>query len=248
MKFLDRIKFRGRKSIPYERVIFLHIQKTAGTGVSNHIINYLKAEKHMRWGDFAKISKKDLNSYFYISGHFGFDYIADILEGSYAFTFLRDPIERTISEYNFFLQLPVTEARKKVFPHLEMVHQMSFEEFIDSEISNIANRQTRLMNKTIFSAREEKDNNYHESEMLEGAKENLHKFSYIGFKETFKEDFYNILKELNIPLPIRNKVVNKSRNKVDVNSLSQDTLEKLESKVHLDRNLYMYAWNNLRRE
>jgi len=247
MKLIDRLKFRGLKSVPYERIIFLHIMKTAGSGISNHIIKYLKTDKYMRWGDYHKVPQNDLYSYFYISGHFDFNYINNLLEDSYSFTFLRDPIERTISDYNFVLQLPINDNTKKIMPRIESVKQMSFEEFVDSEDSRIANFQARSMYKRNPPDETPEYNYYYDHRILEIAKENLRKLSYVGFVETFRKDFHNILTELKIPLPIRNKVVNKSHNKTDANSLSPATLAKLESKVQLDRKLYEYAWNNLRR-
>lgn len=252
MKVLDKLTFRGRKSIPYERIIFLHIPKTAGSAISQHIISFLPNEKYMLRGDYFTIPQTELDSYFYISGHFDFNYIKHLLDGSYSFTFLRDPVERVISEYNFFLQLPATGKVKKLVLPVESFQRMYFEEFIESEASYIVNRQARDMCKRGVFTRNlpDKGKRYNSPEILEMAKSNLHKLSYVGFKETFKEDFHNILEELNVPLPRHNKIVNKTKyhpDQIDRHSLPRETLEKLEAKVRLDRKLYRYAWNNLKR-
>ena len=248
---VNRLKYLRKKSIPYDRIIFLHIQKTAGTSVSEHILKYLWHKRTMRWGDYLTIPKSELMKYYYISGHFGFDYIKNILDGSYSFTFLRNPVERILSYYTFSRQLPLNEQTKK-FRVFDLIHQMTFKEFVESDNPliklSIDNLQTWLLACNYSNAIREKLKNVPEHEILGMAKENLSRLSYVGFKETFKDDFNNILSDLHLPIPARNKVAYKSKSPISIKTLSPDVLQKLQARVSLDNELYNYAWNSLRKK
>jgi hypothetical protein len=250
MIIFNKYKQIRRKRIPYAHIIFLHIQKTAGTAISEYIVKYLKNEKVMRWGDFLHISQEDLNKYLYISGHFGFDYIKDIIDRSYSFTFLRNPIERVLSYYTFCLQTPLNSYTDK-YPQFRLIHEMSINEFVSSMNShlsiNIDNLQTWILACDYFNETRNNLKAMSGNEILEMAKENLKKFSYIGFKESFQTDFHNILTDLNLPTPENNNVINKSESPITVESLSPDTLERLKSRVSIDFELYEYAWKFLRK-
>jgi len=251
LKICKKLTFNYRKSIPFRRIIFLHIGKTAGTSVTEHIFEYCKHSKHMGWSDWIAIPRSSLENYFFISGHFGFDYISDILKGSYSFTFLRNPVERVLSEYNQYLRIPINEKTVKLMPNLRHIHQMSFEEYIESDesegIVNFSNMQTWSLAKSYDRNTKEQYKDEHGDVILEMAIQNLHKLSYVGFKETFEKDFNNVLNDLNIPLPLTNRVRNRSPKPTNVNSIPSHVLKKLELKVALDQKLYEYAWNNLQK-
>ena len=83
------------------RVLFLHIQKTAGTSVQEMARIAYGSDRVVSHGDFVSLGVEGCRSYDFVSGHFGFAFARPLMEGRYCFTFLRDPIDRIISLYEF---------------------------------------------------------------------------------------------------------------------------------------------------
>jgi hypothetical protein len=251
MKFRDIMKKSFFNKQSYEKIIFFHIQKTAGSAISEHIINNSPGKKFMRWGDFIQIPKENRDNFYFISGHFGFDYGKDILDKSYSFTFLRDPIKRILSYYTFCKQIIPTNESKTKIKGSDLIREMTIEEYIESEIpaiyNNVDNLQTWFMAGSFNQKTREDMTNYSVESILEMAKENLSRLNYVGFHETFSKDFYHISQDLKMPKPKTGKVVNVSINPVDINSLSPQLLKKFEPKIYLDRQLYEFAWKTLRK-
>lgn len=80
------------------KAVFIHIQKTAGSSLvhlAKHQYGQNSVSSH---GDFYKGYSDEKN---FISGHFGATYAERYLADRFSFTFLRDPIDRVISLYNF---------------------------------------------------------------------------------------------------------------------------------------------------
>lgn len=83
--------------------VFLHIEKTAGTSLTEMLARSLPGpayiEKHdALWG----LSPCELEQFDVFAGHFNFDTIGAIRREKKIFAFLRDPRERLFSAYNFW--------------------------------------------------------------------------------------------------------------------------------------------------
>src|SRR6516165_6588645 len=88
------------------RVCFIHVPKAAGTSVlsvmSAHFGagNVFHVEESRFWGvPIAYL----LGRHPVIAGHFSVRYLSnEVLESAFVFTFLRDPLERLLSQYGYF--------------------------------------------------------------------------------------------------------------------------------------------------
>lgn len=90
---------------PYEKLVFLHFQKTAGTTLHDELVQQFQPDEicparfpfTIRAIDFPTLDK-----YKYFSGHFTMDDVAVIPGAKKIVTFLRDPKDRILSLYYFW--------------------------------------------------------------------------------------------------------------------------------------------------
>ena len=80
--------------------IFAHIQKTAGTTIIEAVRRHYR-NRFIAHGDYLEHDTASLKNIPFISGHFGFEFCRQFMDGRYSFTFLRDPVERLLSLYFF---------------------------------------------------------------------------------------------------------------------------------------------------
>lgn len=86
-------------------IIFTHIQKTAGTSVMKELLyeNFRNEEIRRFWGGFGikKLILSNTSQYKVFTGHFPYG-IHHFIKGECDYiTFLREPISRAVSHYNF---------------------------------------------------------------------------------------------------------------------------------------------------
>ena len=98
--------------------IFMHIQKTAGTSITEAVRPHYQNDI-VSHGDYLKHDTASLKNIRFISGHFGFEYARQFMDGRYSFTFLRDPVERILSLYYFSRTRDPAE-----FPIYRVAHEM----------------------------------------------------------------------------------------------------------------------------
>lgn len=102
--------------MPEKAVIFTHIQKTAGTSVLNELIypSYRQNEIRRFWGGFGikKLVLTNTSQYKVFTGHFPYGIHHFIKQDCEYLTFLREPIARAISHYNFIKNNEVKEGNE----------------------------------------------------------------------------------------------------------------------------------------
>jgi len=149
-----------------KRLFFLHIHKTAGTSVSRAIesalpidstclINfeyqYFDKQGFKNEHDRNKYWQSKLSNYKFFRGHFGLGIRNRYFPDTLVLTFLRDPVERLISCYLFWLRQALNKGIPDNKQHLVAlkIRGMDFEEFVSSDDSDIVNAthnvQTRLL-------------------------------------------------------------------------------------------------------
>jgi hypothetical protein len=221
----------------YNRVIFIHIHKTAGTSIVNHLKEFFNPQKTLLHGGFFEIPPEELGNYKLLTGHFSFGRIQQLLADSYSFTFLRDPVERVLSFYSFWKERPA-----KQFPISEIIQKndlAAFVNYMDPEVCQaIDNHQTWQLAYTYLNFAREKYKHVSVDEILGKAKENLDALNFVGFKETFADDFQHIMFDLDLPAPEKNIHVYKTKKPIIKESLPKAVLQKIESRVELDTALY----------
>ena len=221
--------------------LFLHIQKTAGTSILEHVRPHYGASMTSH-GDCWGRPPESLNDILFVSGHIGYDYIKHLISSRYSFTFLRNPSERVLSMYYF-----CAKQNPEEFDIYKAASQRSLESFLldgfnsplikkniwNSQVWQLAHGYAHLDNRTI--------NDFEEEELLELAVNHLDNFSYIGLTESFNHDHFEILKALKLPLPSKSIVANASPSRPKFEDLPNTTKNILADLTELDQQLYDIA-------
>ncbi|WP_319779781.1 sulfotransferase family 2 domain-containing protein [Maridesulfovibrio sp.] len=175
---------------------FLHIPKTAGTTL-NHIFAakfpeeticsvYTKEEIDY----FKGITAKDMEHIQLVQGHIfvhNFDDFFSGFLGKYAFTFLRDPVSRVVSEYNFLRTWPGHHLY-----HYLNTEKITLTEYVSSQRPELIYRGKDLMTRSLCGAEGTGGS------MLERAKKNLQKMHLFGITERFDESLLMLKRMMNL--------------------------------------------------
>lgn len=170
--------------------IFLHIPKTAGVAVREILsAKYSKNEiVHIEDPNRFVLSHESKSTTKLIHGHFDFS-LAEKLSGTKGkiFTFLRDPLERSVSEY-FFVKngnynlhnLPPEQAEV-----IRKIQSSSLGDFLLSQERGIRgrvqNNQLFFLSGDIFNA------SYSLEQRYEMARQNIDNFYYVGIVEEMEK-------------------------------------------------------------
>lgn len=234
---------RRNKAASEQTIIFLHIPKTAGTTIQEVIelncrqgaiytlgvdgwINDLASLPYSRRADIHMLR----------GGHFGFGLHKYLPSPSTYFTFLREPIERTISYYYFVQRTPQFSYAY----NLIHAYDMDLKDFVESkQDAMVDNGQTRLVAglKTGYEV------GFGECtrEMLETAKRNLlEHFAVVGLTEEFDATLILLKKAFGwrkLAYVQRNVATNRPKR----HEIPQATLDAIVQVNSLDIELYRYA-------
>jgi len=237
-------KFLVKQKCELSSVVFVHIQKTAGSSIVNIAQGYY-GKSLISYLDYDGRRPEEFQDVAFVSGHFGYEFARPLMSDRYSFTFLRDPVDRVLSFYYFCRRMDSNE-----FEIYSLAQGLNLEEFIKLSLKNnhlrpvVCNNQAwqlaygygHMTDKYYFS--------FEEQEIQDLAISHLEKFSHIGFTETFEKDRNIILNKLGIPLPKKNVIINTSGDRPSVQDLPDSTVDLLRKVTHLDQILYDHAWSS----
>jgi hypothetical protein len=229
------------------RVLFLHIAKTAGTSIVHFFRRRIPAGALCSHGDFLKFPDDgaaldtQLARYQFLSGHFGYNDIAQLVAQTYSFTFLRDPVERVLSFYSFCLHPDM----QRQFPVARAARDLGVDRFMGSMLPEVVEALDNLQAWQLAGSYW-----YHDRSSMKGLSEtglldlavaHMASFSHVGLTETFDDDFRLILGALDIAgeIPSARQFVTQSPLKIT--SLKASTLETLKARVAVDEELLNIA-------
>lgn len=233
-------------------VFFLHVPKTAGTAVRGFLENFYPASTVCNaWfiDDFIKLTPTEMSSLRLIAGHYPasvFNWIPQINRYK-LITYLRDPIERTISHF-YHLQFENTAA---LHP---LAKDCSIDEFIlnNNGIFDFANFQTRFLGGIDLDSEYFQDRFNITDEMaamqisgpkiesiFERACENLECFDVIGIVEQMEKSLLLISSQLGLDSKIDMNYSNKGQ--LIRSSLSEKTKSRIAEINEYDLKLYSKA-------
>jgi len=234
----------GRQRHSPRPAVFIHIQKTAGATIVE-AARTVHGSSVIAFGDFVALDRASLSSVQFVSGHFGYDYVSDLLQSRYSFTFLRDPVERVLSLYYFCRSQSPGD-----FPIYQLAHAHELEEFLSLEDpvvrAHVVNHQTWQlasgnpgMSIAELAARQYPFQT--DASSLSQAMQHLDALDFVGLQETFQKDAETLYSELGIPLhgeaPVRNQTINRPKK----NDLSSTVRRRVEDMTDLDHALYEHA-------
>ena len=221
--------------------IFMHTQKTAGTTMTEAVRRHYRNDM-VSHGDYLKRDTASLKKTRFISGHFGFEYSRQFMDGRYSFTFLRDPVERILSLYYFSRTRNPAE-----YPIYRVAHEMDLAGYLRAGFDR-EDIKTYLWNQQAWQLacgwndpQQRQISNFTDEQILERAKAHLTEFHYIGFAESFAADSKAILANLNVPARESLVPANVTPRRPHRNDLPAATIRLAEQLTCLDAALYEHA-------
>jgi hypothetical protein len=235
------------KAIPHKKIIFLHIAKTAGTSVVEFFRERFTPAEIISHGDFMQychsepIPAQIIERCRFVSGHFGYSQVADYLDKTYSFTFLRDPLDRILSFYRFCMN----EDMQQNFAVARAARDLGLEGFMRSDLPEVVemldNQQTWQLARMYWTEDREALSHLTPDQLLDMAKDHLLNLSYVGLTETFDEDLQHILRDLKLDDSARIPRVLRTPRPVRLEELSAVTIKQLRSRMALDMQLYEFV-------
>ena len=219
-----------------ELILFLHIPRTGGTTFRDLIRRQYKQYeileiKHFdnAIGTIKNIPEEKIQLLKIVIGHFPFGIHQYFPQSCKYITFIRHPISRVISTYNYTLN-------NQNHPHHEEVSKMSISDYIKSNIEIfIDNGQLRIISGVLYS-----DENpifgKCDIELIHKAKFNVDKyFLLVGISERYNETLLLLKKLLGWKLPFYS-IANISKKKL--NNSNQGYLTEIKNINKLDIEFY----------
>jgi archaellum component FlaC len=174
---------------------FLHIPKTAGTSLRNWLLNFFAEADFLECYDvkaLIQLSPKYISQYRFFSGHFGLELNRFLPEKPDTITWLRDPVAREISQYNYLRreremlrELFLSYSDFGAIEYLDLVCELSLIELCQTEVIKtfrLDNMQVRYLAGDAPPTEDKKSTECND-EMLELAKSNLLDFLHFGLCE-----------------------------------------------------------------
>lgn len=228
--------------------IFLHIPKTAGNTFLYHLENKFREEERIRlyeqdlpelkfslsttektkeiiYKRFFSLTKRQKDKIKIIYGHLSYYGIHKFFNKPYRYiTFVRNPVDRTVSTYNYFSTL---QKNNEKFSKANLL--------INEKIPSFENWLKIKYSKKLTIPAFLKRPNY----LGKNLKESLNKFYFIGITENYNEDAVYLYHLLGINKFYTNK--NISKKYVKLEDLDKKTKDLLMEKNKEDIELYNYA-------
>lgn len=222
--------------------LFLHIQKAAGTSVQDMAREAYGNDQVISHGEFLTLGIEGCRHYSFVSGHFGYAFAKPLMEGRYCFTFLRDPIERLLSLYEFCLT-----RDPKEHPIYAIAQKTGLDGFFSDShgpdhFSAIWNHQVWQMTygwgEMLAGGAGTDPLLVNSDELLQKAKINLATFDHVGFVSNFDADIAVVFRAIGARKFLRrwsNASVRRG------STLSSSVRSQMEKISELDHELYDYA-------
>jgi len=222
-------------------IIFMHLQKTAGTTFSKILENRYKKEEvyNIKGRAFRESIAKfkafpdSLKSrYKVIKGHMFFGLHESISMPFLYITILREPLARVISNYYMALERPN-------FPYHDEIVKMPLEQFMHfGKLPALDNGMTRMicgcdLDRVPYGRCT--------PDMLERAKDNVRNHFLVGLTERFDESlvyFKHVLDWKDVPTY---EQYNITKNKPANIGIEESSLRSIEKYIELDRELYRFC-------
>jgi hypothetical protein len=222
-------------------IIFMHLQKTAGTTFSKILETLYKKEEVFNIEGrafresirrFKAIPESLRNQYNVIKGHMFFGLHESISRPFRYMTILREPLARVISNYYMALERPR-------FPFHDEIVKMTFEQFMHfGELPALDNGMTRMICGCDLDCA---PYGCCTSDMLEKAKDNVRNHFLIGLTERFDESlvfFKHVLDWDDVPTY---EQYNITKSKPADVCIEENSLRSVEKYIELDRELYNFC-------
>jgi len=224
----------------YKNIIFVHIPKTAGSSIRKSLERGFGEQtifpEHDQ-GSIVTAMKNDTHQHFL--GHVGASFaLAYKPKDQFVFSFLRNPLDRLISLYNFFHGLDQKKIKGDFV--IDYAINNTAEAFFESKdpriLSYLDNTQTWQLAIATDPMTRKKYSYLNDLDLLNLAQSNIHKMHFCGITE-YSAESINTLGQL-LGVSLTENRINASVTKMTFDDLSPNIREKLREYTKLDNILY----------
>lgn len=216
---------------------FLHIPKTGGSWLSAALRSSLPPQAFYevpsdRVGDVPVALL--LERHAVVAGHFTMADLRPVLDTTFTFTVLRDPIDRVVSLYHFYRE---QSAAPHYDPRVADTKTHEFEAFVDhleERVSPWSNWQTFLLSGAV-------DCETPPGDLLPAARENLQRINLVGVQDELADTLSSLAAARGWQLTPPAGKVNATRHRLSVADVSPSTIQKLQALNAADVELYRLA-------
>ncbi|MCJ2088842.1 sulfotransferase family protein [Methylobacterium sp. E-005] len=180
----------------YNKIAFFHLKKTAGTSVYRHLRDAVRPELCASWS----LEFDQAKHYSVIGGHYEFQDIISI--DAVKICFLRDPVERFISLYNYVQTFSKEELIRNGDAGAIGMHPLTLEACLDSTDQDILYDVSNCYCKNFFGRDYVRSDVFsEEGSFTEKAWSVINKIDFFGFQEDFESSIINLIKFLGLSRP-----------------------------------------------
>jgi len=248
-------------NINNEILYFLHIPKTAGTSFIDFLDNYYDDSqicKEHDWQELLSILPQNFSPKL-VHGHFSFGLHRVLPKKPLYITMLRNPIDRTISDYYQSIRTKNMGAETDFFKNSDLEDLVTNEStkwrFTNNQLKHIVSDldPTDLIHSTDeklvdefsrFLVADFKSPSTSNTELLKQAKKNLEDFAFVGITERFEESMQLLCYTFGWKPFQSTPQLNVSPSKSLQGNMSAKTLNSIKNCNLADLELYEYALNS----
>ena len=188
------------------QLCFLHIGKTAGTSVQHALMEtfFDASIFHDSLIQFDAVFPEELALYDVVLGHFMFQHVAKLRSSRFLFTFVRDAVDRVVSNYYFLREDSPSSPHSDAA--INAARRLSLKEFLlveDPQIRMItSNFQANAIARDIRPELKTGEN------LLAEARANLQKFDFVGVADRLPQSMAALSKKLGLARALPTKTMN----------------------------------------
>lgn len=219
---------------------FLHIGKTAGTSLHHAILEAMPGATvlHESLPGFDAVTPGEAALYDLVLGHFMFQHVRKMRRERFLMTFLRDPVDRVVSNYHFLkTKSPFSQYAEGA---LKAAQQLSFKDFLLDQNPHVRMVTQNLQAKVLaHDVRPEHTSN--PKTLLEDAERNLAGFDFVGIVEHFDDSVSALSSKLGLAAPLAAKTLNINADRLSGPAPTPEEIEIVRRLNDVDIALYTKA-------
>lgn len=214
-----------------QKYFFLHIPKTAGISLIAVFTELLGLENVKYVNDlrnFGLLQAECLKKYKLVGGHFLYPQKSLFQKDRYSITFLRNPVDRFLSQYFFF--------RENSFCKVAASHDLA--EYIDA----FRNQKCGgVMNVHIWHLAGQIDTTLSTNELLKLARENLSNMDFVGISEFYSDSVDLLCYACKWPAVVEKPVENVTGQRSKIQEIDEKIIDRIKELNRSDMELYEYG-------
>ncbi len=226
------------------QLCFMHIGKTAGTSFFHLLRDNLNDLRlyHASPEAFDKATSREIEKYDLVAGHFSFVHTAKFRHDRYLATFLRDPVERVLSNYYFLRHWDglIDDSNRIMVERAKALTLKQFLESTEPQVQSVTvNHQAYFLASDFRAPREIPDDR-----LLEQALANLQRVNFVGLTEDYGNCVAMFFADIGRPKPDKLHVMNVTPERIRSLDLGPEERELICRLNRVDMEIYRVVKEN----